>query len=359
MNLRQRTSRYCATVLFLAGLAGVTLVYAVVASNFKPSFEIGLACALVVSLILHARAGFALSRAEQEIELLRRLVDKLEPERRKPNSAFELSNLDARAAEDADAEVLSRVKEAIEKDRIDLFLQPVIGLSDNSTPFFEAFACLRNRDGSILRPNDYIHAAERTNRIGVIDNMILFRSVQALRTLKKADPNRRIFCNTSPATLYDEDFFGRLTDYLNAHNDLAKQIIFEFTYPATEMMHPNVEKSLQMLSNKGYHFSVDHVNSLDLNWKRLQSKGFRFVKISAALLLNEARGGAAAQERARSFRDTLAKHDIELIVEKVENNTDLAEVNRIGLDYAQGELFGAPRPASHFIRAETQDARAA
>ena len=47
----------------------------------------------------------------------------------------------------------------------------------------------------------------------------------------------RIFCNISPATIYDVDFFTRFTDYLDANEDLAQRLVFEFTYPAVEMMH--------------------------------------------------------------------------------------------------------------------------
>ena len=79
MNWRQKSSRYSAAVLFVASITAVMLIFATINSGFDIEFEIWLAIALVVSLILHARAGFALSNAQQEIELLRGLVQKIEP----------------------------------------------------------------------------------------------------------------------------------------------------------------------------------------------------------------------------------------------------------------------------------------
>ena len=68
-----------------ASLPGM-LIFATVNSGFKIEFEIWLAIALVVSLILHARAGFAMSNAQREIELLRGLVQKIKPGFDKPNT---------------------------------------------------------------------------------------------------------------------------------------------------------------------------------------------------------------------------------------------------------------------------------
>lgn len=126
MNLRQKSSRYNALVLFAAGIAGAFLVLATVRTGFKPDIEIWLASGLVVSLILHARASFALSRAQQELEMLRGLVRKIKParERSLPSLKFEpVKDVDQR-----DAERLADVQSAIENDRVDLYLQPIVSL---------------------------------------------------------------------------------------------------------------------------------------------------------------------------------------------------------------------------------------
>lgn len=356
MNFRQKSSRYNALVLFAAGITGAMLVLAAASSGFKPDFEIALACGLVVSLILHARASFALSSAQQELELLRGLVTKFQPA-----SAKTPSNLKFEPVEDAgkqDADALRLVQNAIENDRVDLYLQPIVSLPQRKVRCFEAFSRLRQEDGNVLKPADYLDAAERANRIGLIDNMILLRAVQALRQLGPQSAQYRIFCNISPATIFDQDFFVRFTDYLDANEDLAHRLVFEFTYPAIEMMHGRVKENLKSITKRGFAFSVDHIRRFDLNWQALAEKNFRFVKASSALLLGENAKGAEGQARIKAFRDNLQANNIDLIVEKIEMETQMPEILAMGIDYGQGSLFGAPDVASRYIRPDSQMAMA-
>ena len=353
MHFRQKSSRYSAAVLFFAAVAGVMLITATVTTGFRTDFEIWLACALVVSLILHARAGFALSKAQQEIDLLQKLVSKFTHTEKKNGAATVHAFHAPSGVSVEDAESLDRVKDAIENDRIDLYLQPIVSLPDRKLQFFEAFSRLRNSDGTVLLPADYLHAAERANRVGLIDNMILLRAVQALRAFSKQNRHCRIFCNLSPATIFDAEFFDQFTDYLDLHRDLAEQLVFEFTYPATEMMNNTVARNLGAVARRGYAFSVDHIRRFDLNLAALREKNFKFVKASSALLLGE-----GDRERVLAFKERLRSHDIELVVEKVEREAHFREILSFGVRYAQGELFGAPRPAEDYVSEKAELAKA-
>lgn len=349
MNLRQKSSRYGAAVQFSAGIAGIALIAASLRAGLQPDFEIALAAALVVSVILHARAGFALSRAQQELEMLRGLVRKISSKIKPAPAAPEVVFDTPGAMCEQDAHILDSVKDAIENDRIDLYLQPIVSLPQRKYRYFEAFSRLRAKDGSVLRPYQYLDAAERANRIGVIDNMILLRAVQALRNLGPESRHYRVFCNISPATIFDQDFFQKFTDYLDANADMAPHLVFEFTYPAVEMLHERVEQNLDAIAKRGYAFSVDHIRRFDHNWKALREKNFRFVKAPSSMLLNENRGDADARARVKSFKEKLHDCGIDLIVEKVELESHMPEILSLGIDYGQGELFGAPRPAVYYM----------
>jgi len=346
MNLRQKTSRYSATVMFFAGIAGALLISAVIRSGFRPEFEIWLASALVVSLILHARAGFALSRAQQEIELLRGQSQMIVAEPRSAKRAPAIRLDRAETVNGADAQTLELVRSAIEHDRIDLYLQPIVSLPQRKLRFFEAFSRLRNEDGSILRPGNYLDAAERANRVGVIDNLILLRAVQALRNLCMDNQQCRIFCNISPATIFDEDFFARFSDFLDANTDLSARLVFEFTNPSVEIMHDRVERNLQAIAERGFAFSIDHVRRFDLDWGALRRRNFRFAKTTAAMLIDANRGDEAARMRVRTYVQQLCDNNIDLIVEKVESEAQMPDILELGIDYGQGELFASPQPAS-------------
>ena len=345
----------------MASITAIMLIYATVNAGFNVEFEIWLGTALVVSLILHARAGFALSNAQQEIELLRGQVQRIDKNdvslQKMPELKFDAA-IQAGDVDHRDVEMLERVKDAIENDHIDLYLQPIVSLPQRKPRHFEAFSRLRNDDGTILRPVDYLDAAVRANKVGIIDNMILLRAVQALRQLGKGNEDFRIFCNISPATIFDQDFFTRFTDYLDANSDMAQRLVFEFTYPAVEIMNDRVEKNLASVAERGYVFSADHVRRFSLNWRTLRDKNFRYLKASSGLLLNESKGDEAARARVKTFRDRLRENNIDLVVEKIELEADMPGVTALGVDYGQGDLFGAPRPASFYIAPNVELAEA-
>jgi cyclic-di-GMP phosphodiesterase TipF (flagellum assembly factor) len=344
----------------MAGLTGILLILAFVREGWQTEIEIWLGAALITTLIMHARMGFALSKAQSELEMLRRLTERCEEDpvesAKKIAPLFKLNAVKGISTEDAS--MLDRVRKAIEADRVDLYLQPIVSLPQRKVRYYEAFSRLRDEDNSVLRPSDYLEAAERANRIGVIDNMILLRCVQAFRRLRSNDSQFAVFCNLSPATLYDTDFFNHFTDYLEINGDLSSRLVFEFTYPAVHMMHPRFEENLRAIARRGFAFSIDHVHTLDVDWDALRSKNFRFVKASSQLLLSASAAGDVGITKLRAFRKRLVDAGIDLIAEKIEFESHMPEILALGIDYGQGNLFGPPRKAEVYVAAhqtETPD----
>ena len=79
-----------------------------------------------------------------------------------------------------DGEVLDMVRQSIEQNKVDLYLQPMVTLPQRKVKFYEALTRLRNDDGEIIFPADYIRVAEPAGIMPMIDNLLLFRSVQVV-----------------------------------------------------------------------------------------------------------------------------------------------------------------------------------
>jgi cyclic-di-GMP phosphodiesterase TipF (flagellum assembly factor) len=353
INIRQRSSRYGFALHFAAGATSAVLL---VAWLMRPAAEVemALAASLLVVLILHARMGFALGRMQNELEIMRRLTGRASAN--EPNAGAAARSLSVPASErlsDHDVATLARVRDAIDTGRIDLYLQPIVSLPQRKARYYEAFSRLRDAEGKILKPADYLESAERASKIGVIDNVILMRCIQALREERKRSPRLAVFCNLSPATIYDADFFNQLTDYLESNSDLAPNLIFEFTYPAIRTIHPKVEENLQAIAAKGFEFSIDHVPSIDLEWEDMKASNFRFAKAPSSLLLAAGRGDDASVAKLRAFRKRLADAGVDLIAEKIEFESHMPEILALGIDYGQGNLFGPARPAEFYLGARS------
>ena len=263
-----------------------------------------------------------------------------------PSTAFSFSDPSIGAG---DRDILTRVKDAIVAERIDLYLQPIVSLPQRKPRYYEAFSRLRDEEGRILKPVVYLEAAERANKIGAVDNWILTRCVEAVRRYGQHDAHLVVFVNLSPATLYDTEFFEAFAGYLRANADLASRLIFEFTFPSIHTMHPKVEANVAAIAELGFAFSLDHVHNLNFEWESLRARNFRFVKVSAATLSAIGRGAAEAGMERRAFRKRLRDAGLDLIAEKIEREDDMPEILSMGLDFGQGHLFGAPRPAQAYL----------
>jgi len=244
----------------------------------------------------------------------------------------------------AAGEMLELVRDALRKDRVELYLQPIVSLPQRKHRFYECYSRLRTADGAVIQPNDYIEVAERAGLIAAIDDLLLFRSVQLVRKTQRSKFDVGFVCNISPFTLSDSIFLGEFATYIQQHVELAAKLIMEF--PQKEFLAHDAAgaEALARFQRLGVRFSIDQVEDLKLDIEALARRGVKFVKMPAAALLNELRVDHPMID-PRALKDALDRAGIDLVVEKVESESDLIELLDFQIDFGQGFLFGEPRIA--------------
>ena len=239
-------------------------------------------------------------------------------------------------------EMLETIRLSLEENRVDLYLQPIVSLPQRKLRYYEALSRLRALDGSVIMPAQYMKVAAPAGLMSVVDNLLLFRCVQVVRRLAQKTREIGIFCNISGDTLADAEFFPQFLDYMQANRDLAGQIIFEFSQSAVLKAGAAGEKNLRFLANLGFALSMDHVETLALDFLRLKSIGFSHIKVRASTL-TQGMEGANAAVAAEDFKKLLSRHGLNLIAERVEEEKTVIQLLDYSVDYAQGFLFGEPR----------------
>jgi cyclic-di-GMP phosphodiesterase TipF (flagellum assembly factor) len=179
-----------------------------------------------------------------------------------------------------------------------------------------------------------------------IDNLVAFRCVQVLRRLLLKNREVGVFCNLSVATLTDAVVFPQLLEFLDANRAIAPSLVLEFTQSGLRDAGPIETESLAALRQCGFHFSMDNVTDLRLEPRELASRGFRFVKLRANLILN--RGGLTTDIHPGDLPDLLARFGIDLIAERIESEGAVVDLLDYDVKFGQGFLFSPPRP----VRAE-------
>ncbi len=238
--------------------------------------------------------------------------------------------------------LLETIRASLEENRVDLYLQPIVSLPQRKLRFYEALSRLRAEDGSVIMPAQYIKVAAPAGLMSVVDNLLLFRCVQIVRRLTQKHRDIGVFCNISGDTLADTEFFPQFLDYMQNNRDLAGQIVFEFEQLSVLKAGAKGEENLKFLAALGFALSMDHVDTLALDFAKLKSLGFRHLKLKASILTG-GMGTAQAAVAAEDFKKLLERHGLNLIAERVEDEKTVLQLLDYGVDFAQGYLFGEPR----------------
>jgi cyclic-di-GMP phosphodiesterase, flagellum assembly factor TipF len=243
--------------------------------------------------------------------------------------------------------IAAMVASAIEENRIDLYLQPIVTLPQRKVRYYEALSRLRTEDGELLPAGDFIEYAEAGGLMPKLDTLMVFRCVQVLRRLQMKNRDIGLFCNLSAGMLSNAAAFKQFFDFMDANRALASTLMFEFSQNAYRQFGAIEQESLAVLADRGFHFSMDHVADLRMEPKELAAHGFRFLKVPAGLLLNRATE-AHSDIHPADLADLLARSGIDLIAEHIENESSVVDLLDYDVRFGQGFLFSRPRP----VRAE-------
>src|SRR5215468_11045863 len=153
-------------------------------------------------------------------------------------------------------QMLAAVRSAVDENRIDIYLQPLVTLPQRKVRYYEAMTRLRDEKDQLMAAEDFIGVAESAGLIGRIDHMVMLRCVQVLRRLMVRNKEVGVFCNVAASTLGNPTTFSQCLDFLEANRALAPSLVLEFKQSTLRNLGPAETENLAALAKRGYRFSV-------------------------------------------------------------------------------------------------------
>ncbi|MFL6791248.1 MAG: EAL domain-containing protein [Bradyrhizobium sp.] len=267
----------------------------------------------------------------------------IEPQREPAPEAAAPATPAAASSSRNQTQLLAAVKNAVEENRLDIYLQPMVTLPQRKVRYYEAVTRLRDDRDRIVAAEDFIGAAEAGGLIGRIDHMVMLRCVQVLRRLMVRNTDVGVFCNVSAGTLGNAANFTQCLDFLEANRALAPSFVLEFKQSTFRNLGQTETEHLAALSQRGYRFSIDHVSDFSFEPRELADRGVRFIKVPAALLLDP-RQTSTSDIHPSDLSDLLGRFGIDLIAEKIEGERAVVDLLDYDVRFGQGFLFAPPRP---------------
>src|SRR5579872_5752977 len=247
------------------------------------------------------------------------------------------------AAPRGEMQTFAAVKTAIEENRLDIYLQPMVTLPQRKVRFYEAVTRIRDEHDRVLAAEEFMPFVEATGLIGKVDHTVLLRCVQVLRRLMVRNKEIGVFCNMAGATLRDPTTFAPCLDFLEANRALAPSLVIEFKQATFRNLGTGESEHLAAMAQRGFRFSIDHVTDLRIEPRELADRGVRFIKVPATLLLDP-KASSTSDIHPSDLSDLLGRFGIDLIAERIEGERAVVDLLDFDVRFGQGFLFAPPRP---------------
>ncbi|HTL21089.1 MAG TPA: PAS domain S-box protein [Steroidobacteraceae bacterium] len=241
---------------------------------------------------------------------------------------------------------VSRVTRAAEDNRLELYFQPIMPLTgDGGRPFHELTVRLRDDEGSLVPPSEFIPAAERYNVMSVIDRWVMGQAIALLTERRERGvPLPLVAVNLSGTSLNEQSFVDYVLQSV-AEPAIARALCFEITETTAVTSLANARYLMGELKGRGCRFALDDFGTGVSSFVYLKTLPVDFLKIDGQFITH-----ITQDPVNRSMVEAISKVGralgIATVAECVESEAVLAELKRIGVDFAQGFHLAAPLPVS-------------
>lgn len=242
---------------------------------------------------------------------------------------------------------ISRINHALDAGRLELYYQEIVplGSSSDQTRHVEILIRMLEESGDLIPPNAFIPAAERYGLMPTLDRWV----VKTLFTWLNAGGFDGLVCsiNLSGTSLSDDSFLDFIREQFEAFGVSPGSICFEITETAAVADLATASAFIKELRAVGCSFSLDDFGSGLSSFGYLRNLPVDFLKIDGSFVRDLAVDPVdyAMVESIHSIGHVMGK---KTIAEFVENEAIRKGLEDIGVDFAQGYLFGKPRSLAEF-----------
>lgn len=261
-------------------------------------------------------------------------------------SALSRSNLSGRGAAAADPEerLADALGRALDREDIDLDVQPQRRFADGALVGGETLARWRRGPDAGARPDQFVAAAEKYGRIDALGAYVLRRSC---RLAAGWPQSLHVAVNVSPLQLQNPAFEEMVAQTLEETGLSPRRLELELTESAFSDTDAFDARMIDRLRARGLSISIDDFGRGQSSLSRLQSLRVDQIKLDRSLV-SEVETSEAARTIVRSVVDLASRLGVQTLAEGVETLEQLAFHKSVGCDVVQGYLIGRPMSADAF-----------
>ena len=238
------------------------------------------------------------------------------------------------------------LEKAIENDEVEVYLQPLVDCQTETVVAAEALARIREQNGDIIPPEEFISLAERDGQIVRLGEQV-FRKVCAFLHEHQASFScfRWINVNLSPLQCLQANLSDQFVRILHEFAISPSLIHFEITEQAM-IDSDTLNNQMRALQKAGFQFALDDYGSGYSNLIRVSRYPFTNIKIDMSLVWSYAEHPSPLLP---SMIQTFQEMHFSVTVEGIETREMADTFRELGCDFFQGYYYSPPIPMHDFI----------
>lgn len=251
-------------------------------------------------------------------------------------------------------ELAADLRQAIERDEIELVFQPAYVLATGELFGFEALARWTHPERGPILPSDFIRVAETTGCIRELGEQVLKSACRTLATwVGKSDARPlSMAVNVSGHQLTDPHFPDAVRRVLQQSGIAPRNLCLEVTESALTDAEV-ATRAFQELKALGVETSIDDFGSEYSSLSRLHRFSIDYLKIDRAFV-----NGMTSRPEDAAIVDALLRLarsiGVRTVAEGVEDELQCAALKAAGCELGQGFFWSRPLPLDEATRLVTQ-----
>ncbi len=240
------------------------------------------------------------------------------------------------------------IKESLQEDKFDLQFQPIVMTNTEEIVGVESLLRISNSNGLVF-PEAIIEYAETFNMIEEIDFLVAKKALMNFRRFKDEKvPLKFLSLNISSKEIHNQDFIHHIVKLAKHYAINPNEIIIEFTETLDPESIDREKSFIRELKSHGFKVAIDDFGSGYSSLMRLSQSYMDRIKIDRSFVMNIAQS-KANQNIVKAMVQLAADFELEVIVEGVENQSDLDFIRTLPITYTQGYYFYKAKTADALI----------
>lgn len=252
--------------------------------------------------------------------------------------------------EDYEKEIIEAIRRGLEKDKFQVYYQPIFSTKEKRIVAAEALVRLNDDKLGFISPEIMVPLAEREGYILEIGKKVF---TEVCRFFMEENLTalgiEYIEVNLSVKQCMHHKLAENFLEIMKEYGLNSSQINFEITESSAMVSNAALISNINYFEENGVSLSLDDYGTGYSNVSYLYQMPFRILKIDKSILWSS-ETNQKADFTLRSIFNMTNRLGLHVVVEGVETEAQIIKLLKLGCDYFQGYYFSKPIPGEDYIR---------